>query len=108
MTNTHLSLWINCILSSAKCYLDVVEEKDAIIETVTGGNGWPKSRAINRLHKIAEKANELAINLTVLYPAPIANTAKCIQRMIEMDIELSPVILAAITKIDSTDKVNGV
>jgi len=98
MTNEHLSLWINCILSSSFLYLNIAEQNDMAIETVNGGAGWPKQRATQYLKEIAQKANELSINLHVLYPAPIASTVQCIRRMIAMDIELSPVIIAAITK----------
>lgn len=69
------------------------------------GSTWTKQRAMKRLQEIAEKANTLSLNLPVLYPVPLASTVSCIQRMTAQGIELSPVILAAITKTETVNTV---
>lgn len=100
MTNVHITTWLWCQISIAKMYLDMLDYTDPVVVNHQESEGWTRETIINELQVIADKANEIAEQVTRIERAPTANTARCIYRMMSLGIKFGPVINAVTTRID--------
>ena len=101
MTNVHLTAWLWCQLSVSTVYLNMLDYTDTVTIEHQESEGWNRETIIRTLEMIADKANEIASQVTRVERAPTANTARCISRMMSLGIKFGPALSAAAARIDA-------
>lgn len=100
MTNAHLTTWLWCQLSISTMYINMLDYTDPVVIEHQEAEGWNNETITNALQAIADKANEIASQVTQVESAPTANTVRCIYRLTQMGIKFGPALSAAITRIE--------